>query len=105
MGHHQLWAIIYPIDVVKSRMQTDGFGGDAQKYRSTLDCVRKVWRAEGVKGFTRGLGPTLLRQVSDSSLTSRKRDSLKPDIYDHPRSPFSNGATFVFFELASRALR
>lgn len=77
---YALWACIYPIDVVKSRMQTDGFSGDTQKYKSTLDCVRKVWRAEGLGGFTRGLGPTLLR------------------------SPFSNGATFVFYELASRAL-
>ncbi|KAG8864535.1 Mitochondrial carrier protein ymc2 [Tulasnella sp. 330] len=60
---YALWSIIYPIDVIKSRMQTDGFSGDAQKYKSTLDCVRKVWRAEGMNGFTRGLGPTLLRQV------------------------------------------
>jgi len=76
-----LWSVIYPIDVIKSRMQTDGFSpSDGQKYRSAVHCVRTVWRAEGISAFTRGLGPTLIR------------------------SPFANGATFLGFEMASRLL-
>lgn len=60
----KLWAIIYPIDMIKSRMQTDGFTPETgQKYKSTLDCVRVVWRTEGIGAFTRGLGPTLIRYV------------------------------------------
>lgn len=60
----QLWAVIYPIDMIKSRMQTDGFtSSTGQKYTSTLDCVRRVWRTEGISAFTRGLGPTLIRYV------------------------------------------
>jgi hypothetical protein len=60
----KLWAVIYPIDMVKSRMQTDGFSpSDGQKYRSTLHCVRTVWKSEGIGAFTRGLGPTLIRCV------------------------------------------
>lgn len=48
--------------MIKSRMQTDGFSpADGQKYKSTLDCVRTVWRTEGIGAFTRGLGPTLIR--------------------------------------------
>jgi len=77
---YALWACIYPIDVIKSRIQTDGFAGSERKYASTFDCVRTVWRTEGVGAFTRGLGPTLIR------------------------SPFANGATFLGFELANRAL-
>ncbi|KAL6301248.1 mitochondrial carrier [Sparassis latifolia] len=78
---YALWAVIYPIDMIKSRMQTDGFSAaDGQKYKSTLDCVRKVWRTEGIGAFTRGLGPTLIR------------------------SPFANGATFLGFEMANRFL-
>jgi solute carrier family 25 carnitine/acylcarnitine transporter 20/29 len=60
----KLWAIIYPIDMIKSRMQTDGFTpATGQKYKSTLDCVKTVWRTEGIGAFTRGLGPTLIRCV------------------------------------------
>lgn len=56
--------MIYPIDMIKSRMQTDGFSpSTGQKYKSTLDCVRTVWRTEGFSAFTRGLGPTLIRYV------------------------------------------
>ncbi|KAI0066002.1 mitochondrial carrier [Artomyces pyxidatus] len=76
-----LWAVIYPIDMIKSRMQTDGFSpSTGQKYRSTLHCVRTVWKTEGIGAFTRGLGPTLIR------------------------SPFANGATFLGFEMANRLL-
>ncbi|OSX65802.1 hypothetical protein POSPLADRAFT_1177291 [Postia placenta MAD-698-R-SB12] len=78
---YALWAIIYPIDMIKSRIQTDGFSrADGQKYKSTLDCVRTVWRTEGIGAFTRGLTPTLIR------------------------SPFANGATFLGFEMAMRLL-
>ena len=60
----QLWAVIYPIDMIKSRIQTDGFSAaDGQKYKSTLDCVRTVWRTEGLPAFMLGLGPTLIRYV------------------------------------------
>jgi len=67
----QLWAIIYPIDMIKSRMQTDGFTPETgQKYKSALDCVRTVWRTEGIGAFTRGLGPTLIRYVLSEELHS-----------------------------------
>ena len=47
-------------------MQTDGFSpATGQKYKSTLDCVRTVWRNEGAGAFVRGLTPTLIRYVSD----------------------------------------
>ncbi|KAG8767884.1 Mitochondrial carrier protein ymc2 [Serendipita sp. 411] len=78
---YALWFTIYPADVIKSRMQTDGFSpATGQKYTSTMDCVRKVISNEGIAGFRRGLVPTLIR------------------------SPFANGATFVGFELAMRML-
>ncbi|KAJ3865566.1 mitochondrial carrier domain-containing protein [Lentinula novae-zelandiae] len=78
---YALWAVIYPIDMIKSRMQTDGFTPTTgRKYASSLDCAKQVWRSEGPKAFLRGLGPTLIR------------------------SPFANGATFLGFEMANRFL-
>ncbi|KAL1413029.1 Mitochondrial carrier protein ymc2 [Vanrija albida] len=74
-----LWFSIYPIDVVKSKLQTDALGPE-RKYAGMLDCFAKTWRAQGVRGFLGGLEPTLVR------------------------SPFANGATFVAFELAMRAM-
>lgn len=63
-----LWTVNYPFDVVKSKMQADGFGVD-RRYASTRDVVWQTWRADGVGGFFRGLGPTLLRALPVSAGT------------------------------------
>ncbi|KAI5921926.1 mitochondrial carrier domain-containing protein [Camillea tinctor] len=63
-----LWLGSYPFDVVKSKMQTDGFGAD-MRYRSMRDCFAQTWRAEGMRGFWKGLGPTLLRAMPVSAGT------------------------------------
>ncbi|KLU84776.1 carrier protein YMC1 [Magnaporthiopsis poae ATCC 64411] len=63
-----LWLASYPLDVVKSKMQTDGFG-DHARFRSMRDCFAQTWRAEGMRGFWKGLGPTLLRAMPVSAGT------------------------------------
>ncbi|WVF67581.1 hypothetical protein IAT40_002339 [Kwoniella sp. CBS 6097] len=75
-----LWFSIYPVDVVKSKLQTDSLDPAKRMYKGMIDCTIKTWRSQGVKGFMGGLAPTLIR------------------------SPFANGATFVAFELAMRSL-
>ncbi|EAL88364.1 carrier protein ymc1 [Aspergillus fumigatus] len=74
-----LWLSSYPFDVVKSKMQCDGFGAQ-QQYKSMTDCFKKTFATEGFGGFWKGLGPTLLRAM-----------------------PVSAG-TFAVVELAMRAL-
>ncbi|KAI1869737.1 uncharacterized protein JN550_005718 [Neoarthrinium moseri] len=63
-----LWLGSYPLDVIKSKMQTDGFGA-GQKYASMRDCFAKTYRAEGLRGFWKGIGPTLLRAMPVSAGT------------------------------------
>lgn len=63
-----LWLSSYPFDVIKSKMQTDGFG-QAQKYKSMRDCFGQVWRADGARGFVKGLAPTLMRAMPVSAGT------------------------------------
>lgn len=71
---------IYPVDVIKSKLQTDSLDPSKRQYKGMIDCASKVWKTQGWRGFTGGLGPTLIR------------------------SPFANGATFVAFEFAMRAM-
>jgi hypothetical protein len=81
----KLWAVIYPIDMIKSRMQTDGFTpATGQKYASTLDCVRTVWRTEGIGAFTRGLGPTLIRYVLSVPLSYEPHQNNPFLLLDRP---------------------
>ena len=63
-----LWLASYPFDVVKSKMQTDGFG-DKQRYPTMRACFADTWRTGGVGGFWKGIGPTLLRAMPVSACT------------------------------------
>lgn len=63
-----LWLGSYPLDVVKSKMQSDKFGAE-QKYSSMRDCFKQTWRAEGMRGFWKGIGPTLVRAMPVSAGT------------------------------------
>ena len=74
-----LWLGSYPLDVVKSKMQTDGLGvrvrpdggraGQEMRYKTMRDCFAQTWRAEGPRGFWKGIGPTLLRAMPVSACT------------------------------------
>lgn len=63
-----LWISSYPFDVIKSKMQTDGFG-EKMRYKSMRDAFGQTWRQEGAMGFWRGIGPTLLRAMPVSAGT------------------------------------
>ncbi|KAI7865334.1 mitochondrial carrier domain-containing protein [Spinellus fusiger] len=75
---YAMWLTVYPMDIIKSKLQTDGFDKENQKYRSALDCARKIMAVEGLGGFFRGIGVCLLRAAP------------------------TNAATFMGFELAMR---
>jgi len=57
MGGVFCWLSVYPVDMVKSRMQTD-FN---KQYSGTLDCTRKIVAKEGVRGLYKGFGVALIR--------------------------------------------
>ncbi len=63
-----LWLASYPFDVVKSKMQSDGFG-DKMRYRGMRDCFAQTYAREGARGFWKGIGPTLLRAMPVSAGT------------------------------------
>lgn len=63
-----LWLGSYPFDVIKSKMQSDGFG-EEKRYKSMRDAFGQTWRAEGVRGFWKGIAPTLLRAMPVSAGT------------------------------------
>ncbi|KAI0999227.1 hypothetical protein K3495_g8971 [Podosphaera aphanis] len=63
-----LWLSSYPFDVVKSKMQSDGFGSK-MKYKSMSHCVQQTFKAGGMAGFWKGIGPTLVRAIPVSAST------------------------------------
>ncbi|KAL8659338.1 MAG: hypothetical protein Q9202_007162 [Teloschistes flavicans] len=63
-----LWLSSYPFDVVKSKMQSDELGS-RMRYPTMSGCFQQVWQQEGMRGFWRGLGPTLVRAMPISAGT------------------------------------
>ncbi|GAB0134636.1 hypothetical protein EsDP_00002998 [Epichloe bromicola] len=63
-----LWLASYPFDVIKSKMQTDGLGAQ-QRYPTMRSCFAVTWRADGVRGFWKGIWPTLFRAMPVSAGT------------------------------------
>lgn len=58
--------VTYPYQVVRARLQT--YDAD-RTYKNARDVVAEIWKAEGVSGFYKGLGPNLLRVVPSSCVT------------------------------------
>lgn len=62
------WVITYPLDVVKSRVQVDGFLGPKQ-YNGSIDCFIKSYQNEGLNAFSRGLTSTVIRAFPTNAAT------------------------------------
>lgn len=78
LSGYTLWTSIYPVDIIKSKMQTDSLTG--AKYKNSISVVKDIFHKQGIKGFYKGFLPTILRAAP------------------------ANGATFAVFEITMRLL-
>jgi solute carrier family 25 carnitine/acylcarnitine transporter 20/29 len=63
VGGFAYWVLCYPVDVVKTRIQTDALDPAKRKYGSALAAAKDVWNKQGAKGFIVGMEPALARSV------------------------------------------
>ena len=74
--------VTYPYQVIKSRLQqrpnmeappTNGALlsklHSNSKYSGTIDCIQKIWKVEGVRGYFRGVMPNALKVAPSAALT------------------------------------
>jgi len=60
--------VIVPVDVVASRLQLQGSVGYKYQYKGGFDAFRQVWRHEGLRGFYRGWGASVLTYAPFSAV-------------------------------------
>lgn len=67
--------ITYPFDLFKKRLQVGGFEaarvhfGQVRTYRGLLDCAVQIAKEEGVRGFFKGLSPSLVKAALSTGFT------------------------------------
>lgn len=59
---------VYPLNLVRTRLQASGSPGHPQKYTGVWDVAVRTWERDGWRGFYRGLLPTLAKVKSFRSL-------------------------------------
>jgi len=54
--------LMHPLDLIKTRLQLQGLArpGDPAHYTGVGDCVRKMWKQEGIRSFWKGILPPVL---------------------------------------------
>lgn len=62
--------IVYPINVLRTRLQAQGTAQHPQTYTGMWDVTLKTYNAEGVRGMFRGLTPNLLKVIPAVSIVS-----------------------------------
>jgi hypothetical protein len=75
---------VYPIDLVKTRMQNQRSGSIVGElaYRNSMDCFKKVIRHEGVLGLYRGLVPQLLGVAPEKAIKLTVNDLVRDKFLD-----------------------
>jgi solute carrier family 25 phosphate transporter 23/24/25/41 len=52
---------VYPLNLVRTRLQASGSSGHPQRYKGPWDVVTQTYQRDGWRGFYRGLFPTLAK--------------------------------------------
>lgn len=53
--------MVYPLNLVRTRLQASGSSGHPERYSGIADVARKTYSRDGWRGFYRGLVPTLAK--------------------------------------------
>ncbi|RDA92562.1 hypothetical protein CP533_0926 [Ophiocordyceps camponoti-saundersi (nom. inval.)] len=61
--------VVYPLNVVRTRLQTQGTAMHRDTYAGIWDVAHKTFRREGWRGFYKGLTPNLLKVAPALSIT------------------------------------
>lgn len=69
LAGNAFWLSSYPLDVIKSNIQSDKFGAESRYNGKISAATRAIWAANGFRGFWKGIVPCLLRAIPCSAGT------------------------------------
>lgn len=69
LSGNALWLSSYPLDVIKSNIQSDGFGKNSVYNGKIWLTTKTIWKINGFRGFWKGIVPCLIRAFPCSAGT------------------------------------
>ncbi len=91
--------IVYPLDFLRTRLGVDvGKKGESQ-FNNISDCIKQIYRSNGIRGFYQGLGMTMASTFIYRGLTFGLFDFGKLYIDDYQNRSFA--FKYLFAQLVS----
>jgi len=78
---------VYPLDFARTRLAADvGKGPESRQFNGLVDCLGKIYKADGLNGLYRGFGVSVLgiivyRAFYFGGYDTAKRSIMKPDTH------------------------
>jgi len=79
--------VAYPLVVIRTRMQVQGMEDRPVVYTGMLDCLKKIYASEGIRGFYRGILPNFMKAIPAISISYLVYEKTKRYLSEL-RSPF-----------------
>ena len=74
---------VYPLNLVRTRLQASGSSGHPERYTGILDVVHKTYARDGWRGFYRGLLPTLAKVRCPLASWLPRASAFWPSVFVH----------------------
>jgi len=60
--------LMYPGDVMRKQLQINGIDNTKKKYNGLIDCIKKIYKECGFRGFYTGYGVNVLKAVPETMI-------------------------------------
>lgn len=60
--------LMFPGDTIKRQLQINGLDNTKSRYNNVFECIRFIYRNNGIRGFYNGLGINLLKVIPEATI-------------------------------------